>query len=461
MPESMIPRGTHQRLAFPPPPPRPSLSVWSGMGGVSDELSYALFLVARRARDLAVADRSLGSWKHGADIRRAAKGVPEIAADLLVLGADYSSNGTMGPPMALACHRVSQWARRQGYAELAKHLAEAASAIRPDDIQYAYEAGRINRVFGHPQDAYVFYGQAICLTHGRTSARSSDAEGIERIATPRPNGSEAPGKHQTKHADTWRLYVRAHLGLGQIYQEWGQNDRAAAHIFTAASAAWHKSRERWLAGLTQHDLFCLKVAMGDLRSACHHALRAVRWLPKHSEPIPALAHDASVLLIRHDMYSDAMSLLEATIQLEMPPMSKLLALSTLANAAGSLGRTERFCEARSQVESLIGRFEARSSAAYLNIAMGAHALGLYSDAEANAVQCLKIATARAEPEIIDLCKPVLATIQRREPPRRTPAAPPLSDLRTLTRELLERLDAWRGPTWRRKHQAGVRERGEV
>lgn len=442
MPAAAMPmRGIHQRLAFPPPPRRPSLAVMSGLDDLSDGLACALFLVARRTRDIAdFPPDGIGRWKHEADIRAAARAAPELADDLLLLGSNYALDDAIGGPIARAASRLAKWATERGYAELAIQLAEAALAIRPHDARCVYEAGRINRLFGRLDVAEVLYGRAICLT---------------RVKSPPPNGDRDPTPAQSADSEIgvdgnknrtskWYVYVRAHLGLGQIYQSRGQMETAAAHMFTAASAAWHKSREKWLAALAQHDLFTLMLAQRDYEGAFPHALKAYHWLPKHNERLPALVHDYCYLLLETNAATVAMPLLEELVKLDIPRSDLVLALSTFARATGVLGSTVRFRHAERQVREL-SRFAENAAGAYVNLAIGARAIGCTAEAEEHALHSKHLAAARGDAIVQGLAEDLLRDF--RQNPATTPArvTDPPSHVRALARDLAARLRGWRGP----------------
>lgn len=423
-------RGVHRRLAFPPPPPRASLAVLRELKDADEDLAWALFFLSRRVRDVAEVPPSGGArWTHAADVRAAAANAPEIAADLLLVGAPELAltDGVRGRA-AGACHRLAVWASEQGYGELAIQLAEAAVAMIPGSARHTYEAGRINRMFGRTGDAEAHYTRAITLAR--------------------------PGRH-------WWVYVRAHLGLAKLCQVKGELERAAAHCATAARRAHDRSGEKWLAALIEHDLIGLEILRGDLASAHRHAINAARWMPVHHERTPALVHDCGYLLIESNASAAAMALLDQLVLKRLPSVDKMLIWSTFSRAAAATGDVQKFRRAESEVEALASRFETTAAAAFVNLGRAAHVLGLLEDAERHAIRGAELAREHSVFPALQIADPLLGTIRRGESPPPVVFANPPAHVTRLINDLLSRLAAWRGVTWKRKRQAGQKRLGVV
>lgn len=426
MPSSKTPiRGVHQRLTFPPPPPRPSLAALSDTKELGDELALALFMILRRVDCLA----------HGVEIRpwrikmdEVAGEAPELAGPVEVLSEGEVLTKSDRRGMAQALQQIADWAFERGYPELAVQFAEGSVALFPNSGSLTYAAARTSRLAGRVDSAEVLYLRAITLGRAKRN---------------------------------WSVYVRAHLGLGLICKDAGQYDKAVAHYNAASNAAWKNSGERWLAGLTQHDLLGLMLATGDLPAAFEHATKAYAWLPKHNERIPALVHDYAFLLLQMNAYEVALPLVEAVVRTDIPPVDKVIGWSTLARTVGVLGFQRRFHDAQQEVTALAKRYDHHVSAAYANLAIGAHALGLMGEAESFAVQSIEIARARGEVSVLAVSDPLLASIrggeQAQNPQRESPPAP----YKRLARDLVALLDSWRGPMWKRKQQSGSKRLGEV
>jgi tetratricopeptide (TPR) repeat protein len=421
-------RGIHQRLTLPPPPRRASLAAFFRLN-VEDDLAWALFLVARRVRDLAeFPPEGIGEWKHGEEIRAVAAGTPEIAQPLSFLADACWVDEDTQKDLARASHRIAQWAGEQGFGELAVQFAEAAVALLPNSARANYEAGRMNRLFGNTGEAAVFYSRAICLARKKR----------------------------------WSVYVRAHLGMGLLCEARGQRERAAAHYSTASQAAWSASGERWLAALTEHDLLMLKVGDGDYAAAFQHARTAYLWMPKHHPNIPKLAHDYCLVLLGSSAGSIALELLDATLMSEIPILDKIVVWSTLARAAGMLGRLDRFREADKVIDRHVDALSIHAAAVHANRAMGAHALGLVAEAERHALRCIEVTTELPNAIPRRLAENVLEKLQSGERAGPPPfAADVPTHLARLAQNFAARLKQWRGPTWKRKRHSARERLGTV
>ena len=424
-------RGVHPRKAFPPPVPRPTLALWPDLATLeNDDLAWALFFLCRRVQDVATAPRgSLKPWRRADDVRHAATGAPEIASELRVLAQELEPGLAKNRSLiAKACQGLADWAAARARGELAIQFSEAAMAVQPGSGRRAFEAAKMNRYFSDPSRAEVLYSRAICLARAKKR---------------------------------WWVYVRSHLGIGLIQKGWGNRDRAKAHASTAASAAWKLSGERWLAGLTEHDLLVLTAEAGEFEAAFQHAVRAFALMPVHNERVPALVHDYCLLLVQMGFHSLALPLLESVCQVQMLPAHKVIVWGTLARAAGGLRYAERFRDAERHVQELAPLFDLHAAAAYANLATGAYALGYVSDAEHYALQSIGIATARAQAEALILAEPVLRSIRRGDKAGLPHESKAPTEIIDLAQSLAARLAAWRGPTWKHKRGSGADRLGRV
>ena len=419
----------HKRLPLPPPPQRSSLALWPDLDALDDDLAWAMFLITRRMRALADATpRSLSRWVRGLEVRAAAAGAPEIGADLRLLVNATSAANKNQRPLAAACFRLAEWADGRAIPELAIQFASAAVAFDPNNPEQAYLSARLHRRLDRWAEAEVLYGRAIWL--GRA-------------------------------AKQWSFYIRGHLGLGKIHQERGEHAAAMARYVPAANAAWSLSGEKWLAGITEHDLLMLSIETHKMDDALVHALQAHRWTPKHAQSVPALVHDIAVMLVRMRAYGLAAPLLRAASAKFGDAGDRAIASSSFAFAAAGVGNLEGFREVRESLLGSVGRFAQRDAGIHHNLAAGAHLLGLLADAEWHAVRSIDIATARRELGLAAEARSILEAVRRGAPPARARIDDPPSQLRNLAHDLETRLAVWRGPTWKRKRQSGVADLGEV
>ncbi len=400
--------------------------IWAAMKGIDDELASALFWLARRVRDVAYRppDGTI-PWREASVVRAAAAGVSEISADLLVLAQQKLDADGRLDAAAIACQRIAKWAAGQGMREVALNFAGSAVALLPLSARRAYEAGRLHRILGAVDEAEVLYSRAVSLTRRQQS----------------------------------RVYVRGHLGLGHIHNGRGDLEGAAAH-FAAAARAAAKAGEKWLAGLTEHDLFLLAVEKEDYDAALAHAINAFEWLGPHHEQVPWLGHDFCFMLVQLRAYGLAMPLLETVMAKDLSPAYMVIGWSTLARTAAALGNVARFHDAEANVRKLAEHFQLHASAAYVNLAIGAHQLGL-SSAEADAQMGFDLARQRKELFVLSVAEPLLESVRRGERPEPVaiPELPPA--VVEFSRSLAVRLRKWRGSTWRRKRQSGRADVGDV
>lgn len=429
-PSPPVLRGVHRRLALPPPPARPSLLVWRDLADADDDLAWALFALSRRVRDVADAPPTgTTRWSHAADVRAAAANAPDIAADLLVLGARYLSlTGVRAGKVAGACNRLAAWAAEQGFGEAAVQFAETAVAIQPGNARRVFEAARINRRFSRIGDAELLYSRAIVLS---------------------------------RESKNWAVYARSHLGMGHVCKHRGRLDHAAAHYSTAARCARDRSGEKWLAAMIEHDLFALAAEEGELERAHRHALRASEWIPTHHEDLPGLIHDYSYLLLEMRAPALALKLLDALLQKRLPSAFAVITWSTYARAVAAMGDLPRYRNAEREIEALVPRFDLYAAPAHANLATGAYLLNLPTDAEAHALRSVELARARSDERVRVEAEKILAQVSQREPPQSQSDSEPSASMRRLTDDLLTRLRVWRGSTWSRKRQSGAAQLGNV
>lgn len=420
-------RGIHPRLVPRAPDPRPSLAMLPALRDVGDDFAWAVWYAVWRVRGEDDAEASAPG--DGLDRFRHAYGsVPELD-DALRAVAEHLHGIGARTDAADSLLRISEWALERGATEPAIQCAEAAAALVPESGRRALAAGRINRFFNEPQRAALFYERAVTLARLRRK---------------------------------WRTYVRAHVGLGRVKKSLGDATGARAHYFTAARAARSLSGEKWLAAQIRHDLLVLAAEGGDLEDALRYAKQVLEWYPRHHASLPALAHDVAFLLVRLHEHARAVLLLTATVP-RLIPREQVIGWSTLARAAASSGDYDGYRKATDSTLRLVGLFDFHGAAAFANLACGAHALELWTEAEQYALRSLEISEKGGHAEAIDVARPVLANVRARLP---APADAPVDSrymmqIPPLVAEMTARLAAWRGQTWKRKQQSGRERLGRV
>lgn len=421
-------RGIHPRLVPPPPEPRPSLALLSGLSDAGEDFAWALWYAVWRVHG--GAEPAGGAGEMRPDRFQAAFGsVPELDGALQALLEFLNGLGTPNGA-ADALLRISEWALEHGHAEAAIQCAEAAAHLLPESPRRSLAAGRANRIFSEPARAAIYYERAMTLARPRRK---------------------------------WRTYVRAHLGLGQVKKTLGDTAGARAHYFTAARAARNLSGEKWLAAQTQHDLMALCAEDGEFENALYHAQLALEWYPRHHSRLPALAHDIAFLLVRLNLYRPAVPLLQAVMAAEIPSADQVIGWSTLARAEAGIGNVAGYEHASDAVLRLVGLFDLHAAAAFDNLAQGACLLALWSQAEQYAIRSAEIASRTGQHATNQNALRALGYART----QRVPASPQVllesstTSVNTLAADAAGALAIWRGVTWKRKRQSGPERLGRV
>jgi tetratricopeptide (TPR) repeat protein len=420
-------KGVHPRLVTPLPDPRPSLAMLPPLKGLGDDFAWTVWYSVWKAYAVSQAAETADAVRDR--FRAAAASVPELGDELAVLGR--LAGGYEEPRVSSdALMRVGDWAAAQGYSEPAIQCAEAAAALVPGSARRALAAGRMNRLFGEVARAELFYERAIALA---------------------------------RRTRNWRVYVRAHLGKGQVKKTLGDPEAARAHYYTAARAARSMSGEKWLAAQTQHDLHALAAEAGAIDEALDHARRALQWYPLHHPRLPALVHDIAFTLVRLHVLPPALQLLEAVMLTPVPPQDQVIGWSTLARAAGGAGDVAAYVRAAEHVLRGVALFDHQAAAAFDNLAWGACSLALWDDAKQYAARSLEIASRGAQTESLEnACRALAFANARQIPATAQPTNEQLVEqLLQLSADAARRLTVWRGPTWKRKHQSGSEQLGRI
>lgn len=330
-----------------------------------------------------------------------------------------------------ACEGVATWAEDAGYPKTALQFAEAAAAVNPQDPYSAFVAARTNRVLGENWRAEVLYLRAIRMAYRELN---------------------------------WEVYTRANLGLGRLLADSGRF-RAAADRYRSAARTAMDQGEEWLAAQTYHDIAVLKFEHGELEHAAEFALLALETYPRHNERLPVAVHDLVFLYVSEYHYAEVIAILDVLVTLPLRPQDQVLVFGTLARTAGSLKDNEKFAQAESRVLALAPHHEVHASAALLNLAFGARALGHWTLAEQYAKKGVKLAKARRHKHVLQVGKELLAAIRRRtEPPAPVPLqeGAPAQVLGKVEDFVRKHLRGWRATTWTRKeNQSGVATLGRV
>lgn len=417
--------GVHPRLITSAPGSRLTLAMLPALNELSDDFAWAFWYSVRRACD--GAERvPLGDDEEAGLMQRyqaAAEAVGDLEAEMQILCA-YACGRTTADQAAKALATVAEWAAALGLSEPAIQAAEAAAALAPHNPSRVLTAGRLNRLLGdQAARAELYYERAIPLA---------------------------------RRSRNWRSYVRAHLGKGHVKMALGDPAAARAHFYTAARAARVQSGEKWLAAQTQHDLLILAAEQGEFAAAVRHAQLALDCYPRHHAAFPGLVHDVAFLMVRLQMFTEAVPLLKPIASPKLPPQEQVIAWSTLAHATAGMGDAEGYSAAADNTLRLVGLFDLHAASAFANLACGAQLLKQWREAEQYARRSLAIAEQRREPDLLNVARDVLKTLGSRHPWHAAEPRDPelVSGVRHVGRILSERIAGWRGATWKRKRQSG-------
>jgi hypothetical protein len=168
------------------------------------------------------------------------------------------------------------------------------------------------------------------------------------------------------------------------------------------------------------------------------------------------------------MHQGALPLLEKAVGKFRLPNLSVLALSALARAAAGAGRVATYSEARERALDEIARFGLNVPAPFVNLAYAARCVKDWPRTGEYASRAHELAVARGYAEEERLAAMLLHWSSARmpeEPPVEMPRWRPGMEFEPLLPLIHQRLSSvlarWRGPTWRRKQQAGQEQRGKV
>jgi tetratricopeptide (TPR) repeat protein len=422
-------------------------------GGEVDELGVLLWLTARRIEaGLESRQRRSGStcaslhpacvheeralsYELALDFEEHAGSGEAVAGDLGLLASPWDYDDAPAPDdLASACRRLAEWCEGTGRLGFAVRFADAAAELDPAEPVHANLAGRLNREAGHWLRAHAHFRRGVAAARAKN----------DRMA-----------------------YVRGYLGWGNLWAELGEHAEATKLY---QRAAWHAQRSgrRALAAEVHHDMLVMAAAAGEYEDAARFAERAINVYPVHHERIPALAYDFALLLVRQRMHRGALPLLEqAAGKFRLPNLS-VLATSALARAAAGAGQMAAYAEARERALGEIARFGLTAPAPFVNLAYAARCVRDWPRTEEYAARAHELAAARGYAEEERLAAMLLRWSSVRveeEAPVEMPRWRPGMEFEPLLPLIHLRLSSilarWRGPTWRRKQQAGQEQRGKV
>ncbi|MEW5925999.1 MAG: tetratricopeptide repeat protein [Gemmatimonadota bacterium] len=325
-------------------------------------------------------------------LRFAAEHCESIAEAVQALSAlRTDSDRATAEVLNAACQRIARWAHRNSLSCIALLYSEAAVRVAPHIAASANFAGRMARIAGHPDRSECWFDYGIRIA-GRDGNRNR------------------------------REMIRALLGKGTILREHGRLDDARPLLDRAARLCAATRRHR-LAAETHHDLYALAVMLGSYPEAEAHMLSALQHYPVHHSAIPGLIHDWCFLLVQQGYYSQAASLLQASIPSIQRLEIQLVSWGTLSRAAAGAGFKQLYEEAVQHIENLVERTHTYAAAALAHAAYGARFFAQGEVGLRFATRARAIAVARGETEIVQGVDEFIAAIHALEAPI-PPAQPP-------------------------------------
>lgn len=377
----------HPPLLFPP---FEGAQVLDEVGG---ELGLLLF---QRVRDVllwsqsdgAEGDRLFGSRSLFV-ARIAHKGEfpgREVESELTILDEMVSAPGDADAErIANACAGIYHWALDRVLYATAALFARAAAVVRPNDPMFAIYAARAERAQAAYERSKLWFQVAISVAR----------------------------RHGKRSACTVGLLGRANLEIDR-----GNLTRARSLLVRA----WRYARRhnlRHLGAEARHDLLALAIDLEDFADAEIHAKAAFQLYGPRSRNIFALAHDWALVWIKRGYFSAAIPVVEAVLPYLAGPSARILALSSIALAAGALGNRAAHQSAADSVQKLAAIATENTPIALVHVAEGAYALGDVETARELAVRARELARGRQDATAEGRANHLLVNLRA--------GAPPLSD----------------------------------
>jgi tetratricopeptide (TPR) repeat protein len=259
--------------------------------------------------------------------------------------------------------------------------------------------------------------------------------------------------------------ARAFMGWGTLWRDLGNYGRAL-RLYSRAAACARRGGVKWLAAEVSHDMLVLASEMENFQSAAYYASQALQVYPVHNHRVPALGYDLALLLVRQHMHEPALELVREAVSRIASPREQLIVKALVARAAAGAGRLEEFEEVTAQVlDTVRNGWEERAVGALVHLTFAARSLGDWERANLWATYAARLLAERniggEERELVVYLQQEIAARRKEAPVRQLDTAESSPLLTSLYSRLLDVLRAWRGPTWRRKDQAGPDARGKT
>jgi tetratricopeptide (TPR) repeat protein len=373
--------------------------------------------------------------------------VPELADDLATLTSVHRFQwGTDKATVATSCTQIALWAENAGFLPSAVAFAELSAWLSPKNPVAMNLAGRLNRNHRNWRRADLYFERSVGL------CRDYFEQGLTRKQRRAIGATKA----------------RAFMGWGTLWSDQGNYTRAL-RLYQRAAWAAQRWGGKWLAAEVHHDMVVLASEMGSYDDAAVYARRALAIYPVHNKRVPALAYDVALLMVRQQIYEPAREVVQFAAEYISSAHEKVIVEALLARAAAGSGNVAQYADAARRVLMAIrSGIDSKAAGALIHLTCAARLIGDWDRAEEHAGEAYRIVEERG----LGGEERTLAIQLRREVPLRL-TEPPAKGLPTaaghdsvpvLTEaylRLMQILRGWRGPTWRRKNQAGPDDRGKT
>lgn len=409
--------GPSRKRRTPPQPPLlwPPYEAAQVLDEVGGELGLLLF---QRVRDVLLwsgiysADRQKLFGPKGVSLPQVIrKGTgafsgQEIKAELATLEEMVSDpESADAEQIANACAGIYHWARDRVLYATAALFARAAAVARPNDPMFSIYAARGERAQAAYERSKLWFQVAISVAR-RSGKRSA--------------------------------YTVALLGWANLEIDRGNRHKARALLVRA----WRYARRhslRHLGAEARHDLLALAIDLEDYADAEIHARAAFQLYGPRSRNLFALAHDWALIWIKKGYYSAAVPIMEAVLPYLTGPSARILALSSIALAAGALGNRTAYQAAAESVLKLAGIATENTPIALVHLAEGAHGLGDLETARELAARARELARGRQDVTAESCASQILSNLRTGSPPMRNRPPPPEESVEQYVELLMERV----------------------
>lgn len=269
-------------------------------------------------------------------------------------------------PLAAACRDISTWAAQSGLPATESEFADAVAYVLPKDADAALFAGRGARRAGALDRAQQWYHRASGLARRNRDKQAFVLSLIRRGTLAEERGDSVIAKKMQERA--WKAASRYKL------------DKLAAYA--------------------QHELLVIAVHAGTLAAGQRYATTALRLYGRFDERFPQLAHDTAFLWAWHGYHGAAMPVYEAVLPFLVRPGERIQVAANIGRASAATGDSDGFFRAWADVERWSPGASEYTATAFLNLALGAHTLGLKMQAGELARMGLEQARARGQHTVV-------------------------------------------------------------